>query len=215
MTHATAIGRRRALVYGPMAVLLGGAVCLILEPSLGSQVALTAFAAAAGVGVVHALVRMLLQRRPGSDAVFSGPVGLVLSLCLPAFLVLLACFAYVDHLPPMGLAMAGFVSLAMGAYWLSSASRWAWAPRFSALMIYLGGLLLPVATLFALAPAASVWAALAAVPAWHARRIMLRDPDSREVAGSLLSAAVFIFALVLVTGAAVTALLSLRTGGSL
>lgn len=215
MTQASAIGRRRALTYGPMAVLLGGTVCLILEPSLGSQVAWTALGASALVGVAHGLIRLLLQRKAGSEVVFSGLTGLILSLAAPALLVLATCLVFVDHLPPMGLAMAGFMSLAMGAYWLSSASRWAWAPRFSALMIYLGSLLLPVATLFAWAPAASVWAALAAVPAWHARRVMLREPDSHGIAGSLLSAAVFIFALVLVTGAAVTAALSLRTGGSL
>jgi len=215
MTGATAIGRRRALAYGPMAVSLGGAVSLILEPSLGVTAALTALAGAAAVGALHLLLRWPARRALGAAALRSAPLSLLISVVLPAALVLVTCWLLIDRVPSMGLAMAGVMSLAMGAHWLASATRWEAAPRVSALLIYLGSLLLPVATLFSLAPAASVWAAVAAVPAWHARRVMLQEQESAQVAGALLSAAVFIFALVLVTGAALTAGLSLRTGGSL
>jgi hypothetical protein len=198
-----------------MAVLLGGAVCLILEPSLGTQAALTGLGAALAVGLLHGLLRVANARLKIPDHLLAGLPGLGLSLALPAALVLVSCWLFMDRLPSMGLAMAAFMSLAMGANWLASAAPWAWAPRASALMIYLGSLLLPAATLFSLAPAASVWAAVAAVPAWHARRVMLQESASASVARALLSAAVFIFALVLVSGATMTAAMSLRTGGSL
>ena len=215
MTDDTAFGQRRALAYGPMAVLLGGATALILEPSLGIQAALKALLAALMVGLAHLLMRLANHRLQLDGRLLTGPSGLLLSIALPALLVLAACWGFMDQLPPMGLAMAAFMSLALGANWLAGAALWEWAPRASALMIYLGSLLLPVATLFSLAPAASVWAAVAAVPAWHARRVMLQESASAAVARALLSAAVFIFALVLVTGATLTASMSLRTGGSL
>lgn len=215
MSKESALDRHRAIAYGPAAVLLGCAVCFILEPSLGHRAAATGLALAVGVGLLDFLFRLVGPRLGFAASAPAGLPGLALSLVLPALLVLAACWFFLERVPTMGLVMAAFMSLIMGANWLANLAPWEWAPRLSALLIYLGSFLLPVATLFSQAPVASVWAAVAAVPAWHARRLMLQESESAAVPRALLSAAVGIFALVLVIGATLSALLSLRTGGAL
>ncbi|NCA16425.1 MAG: hypothetical protein EBS90_05165 [Betaproteobacteria bacterium] len=209
MTAVAAIGQRRALAYTPLAALMGLSCALIDRPGLEVLPIALALGFAALVTCLHLALRRFGSSTMASISSWSlgiqvGGVAVLGFVC-----VLGVATALLGH-PTIMSAMAGLVTaLALMAYWLSAQPERAQAPAQASLFMYLGSMVLPVAALFGTLPVACVWASLASVPAWHARRLMSEEglePTSLR----LLSASIFIFVWILCMGLVATALLGLR-----
>lgn len=210
MTAVEAIGQRRALAYGPMAVLTGAAAVLIEDASLIADALVVSLVSAALLVVLHLLLRrfgrarlqrfgrwpMALQLLPLASLGFGLVAGMGLLLTGVA--------------APTVLVLGGVMALALMAYWLSAQPERPGAGLQASLLIYAASMVLPVAALFQMLPVAAIWAALASVPAWHARRVIMVRPEERSASQQLLSSSIFIFVLVLAAGVLTTALLTLR-----
>ncbi|MFM1827535.1 MAG: hypothetical protein RLY67_916 [Pseudomonadota bacterium] len=104
----------------------------------------------------------------------------------------------------LGLAMTGYLPESMP----TPPARWI---RSSAISVYVASLLAPLAALYNWMPASAVWASVAAVLAFQARRIaLLSDPEFQESALVLQRAAVTVYLWVLLCAVLVAAIFQAR-----
>lgn len=210
MTVANAIGQRRALAYGPLAVLVGTAAVLIEDSSIALQASGASLSLATALLLAHLLLRRFGQAKIQAFGRWPMALQLLLVASLGFGLVVGMSLILVSRASMVVLVLGAVLALAQMAYWLSAQPERPNAGMQASLLIYTASMVLPVAALFQALPVAAVWAALASVPAWHARRVMLLRSEEREASQQLLSSSIFIFVLVLAAGVLSSALLALR-----
>jgi hypothetical protein len=84
------------------------------------------------------------------------------------------------------------------------------ATRQAAVTVYVASFLLALAGLYGWVPVACVWASVAAVPAFHARRLISTGESSDAEAARLLTASIFGFVLIMTFAVALSAVLAAR-----
>jgi hypothetical protein len=193
-----------------MAVVYGLAVAWIADPSLDETRLL--------LSVVYALLALLAQLlfRRFAPNVLDDPsiwpvwVRATSIVFVNFFVVLLVARNLAGQWLPMAFVVGTTLGLAMLAYWFSQRPDSEASARHAAVSIYTACLALPFAGLYNWLPAAAIWASVAAVPAWHARRIAMADTAETGASRELMTAAIFIYVLIMLTGLMLAALLPLR-----
>ena len=212
MTDETVKGLRhwRALVYGPVAVLYGLAVAWIADPTLdGNRLTLSAIYAGLAL-LAHALFRRFAPTVLDDPSIWPVWVRAASIVFVNFIVVVLVALNLANQWLPMAFVVGTTLGLAMMAYWFSQRPASEASARHAAMSIYTACLALPFAGLYDWLPAAAIWASVAAVPAWHARRIAMADAAEIAASRTLMTASIFIFVLIMLTGLMLAALLPLR-----
>lgn len=210
MTMMVSPGQRRALVYGPVSVLHGLAVGWIANPGLSHTAIAVSFVVAFGAFVAHLLFRRLLPRVLDDPSIWPVWARAFAIVVMNFILVQLVAFNLADAMTPMAIVVGITLGLAMQAYWFSQRPSSEASSRMAALSIYTACLMLPFAGLYDWLPPAAIWASVAAIPAWHASRLAATESADHVAASRLMSASIFTFVVIMLTGLMLTALLPLR-----
>lgn len=207
LTHR---GHWRALVYGPMAVFYGLAVAWIGDPSL-DDTRLTLSAVYAGLALLgQILFRRFAPNVLDDPSIWPVWVRAFSIVFVNFFVVVLVAGNLSGQWLPMAFVVGVTLGLAMLAYWFSQRPDSEASARHAAVSIYIACLALPFAGLYNWLPAAAIWASVAAVPAWHARRIAMADTAESGASRQLMTSAIFIYVLIMLVGLMLAALLPLR-----
>lgn len=203
-------GHWRALVYGPMAVVYGLAVAWIADPSLDEN-RLVLSAVYAGLALLaQVLFRRFAPNVLDDPSIWPVWVRAFSIIFVNFFVVVLVALNLAAQWLPMAFVVGTTLGLAMLAYWFSQRPDSEASARHAAVSIYTACLALPFAGLYNWLPAAAIWASVAAVPAWHARRIAMADTSETGASRQLMTASIFIYVLIMLTGLMLAALLPLR-----
>lgn len=207
LTHR---GHWRALVYGPMAVFYGLAVAWIGDPSL-DETRLTLSAVYAGLALLgQILFRRFAPNVLDDPSIWPVWVRAFSIVFVNFFVVVLVAGNLSGQWLPMAFVVGLTLGIAMLAYWFSQRPDSESSARHAAVSIYIACLALPFAGLYNWLPAAAIWASVAAVPAWHARRIAMADTAESGASRQLMTSAIFIYVLIMLVGLMLAALLPLR-----
>lgn len=203
-------GHWRALVYGPMAVVYGLAVAWIADPSLDEN-RLVLSAVYAGLALLaQVLFRRFAPNVLDDPSIWPVWVRALSIVFVNFFVVVLVALNLAAQWLPMAFVVGTTLGLAMLAYWFAQRPDSEASARHAAVSIYTACLALPFAGLYNWLPAAAIWASVAAVPAWHARRIAMADTSETGASRQLMTASIFIYVLIMLTGLMLAALLPLR-----
>lgn len=218
MIDPAAVGHRRALAYGPLAVVLGLSTAWLSarDPSAFSGPlplgALIVACLLAGQLLVRRYARVWLDDVRG----WPRPIQMLGRFGLSLLIVLGVHGIFSESWSRSSLVIAVVLGVVMMGHQLflsqagSSATPGSSATRQAAVTVYVASFLLALAGLYGWVPVACVWASVAAVPAFHARRLISTGESSDAEAARLLTASIFGFVLIMTFAVALSALLAAR-----
>lgn len=212
MISPTAIGHRRALAYGPLAVLLGLSTAWLASEN---PAAFTGPWPLALLIVGCLFVGQLLVRRYAKVWLedvqsWPRPVQMLGRFGWSAIIVTGVHGIFAAGPTRASMVFAVVLGVVMMGHQLFLSQLGSQATRQAALTVYVASFLLALAGLYGWVPVASVWASVASVPAFHARRLMAIGESSELEAARMLSAAIFGFVLIMTFAMALTAVLAAR-----
>ena len=212
MTDPAAVGHRRALAYGPLAVVLGLSTAWLSarDPSAFSGPlplgALIVACLLAGQLLVRRYARVWLDDVRG----WPRPIQMLGRFGLSLLIVLGVHGIFSESWSRSSLVIAVVLGVVMMGHQLFLSQAGSSATRQAAVTVYVASFLLALAGLYGWVPVACVWASVAAVPAFHARRLISTGESSDAEAARLLTASIFGFVLIMTFAVALSALLAAR-----
>ena len=212
MTDPAAVGHRRALAYGPLAVVLGLSTAWLSarDPSAFSGPlplgALIVACLLAGQLLVRRYARVWLDDVRG----WPRPIQMLGRFGWSLLIVLGVHGIFSESWSRSSLVIAVVLGVVMMGHQLFLSQAGSSATRQAAVTVYVASFLLALAGLYGLVPVACVWASVAAVPAFHARRLISTGESSDAEAARLLTASIFGFVLIMTFAVALSALLAAR-----
>lgn len=212
MNGPAPVGHRRALAYGPLAVVLG------LSTAWLSAQDPSAFSGPLPLGaliVVCLLAGQLLMRRYARvwlDDVQGWPRPIQMLGRFGWFLLIVLGVhgIFSESWSRSSLVVAVVMGVVMMGHQLFLSQAGSSATRRAAVTVYVASFLLALAGLYGWVPVACVWASVAAVPAFHARRLISTGESSDDEAARLLTASIFGFVLIMTFAVALSAVLAAR-----
>ena len=212
MTDPAAVGHRRALAYGPLAVVLGLSTAWLSarDPSAFSGPlplgALIVACLLAGQLLVRRYARVWLDDVRG----WPRPIQMLGRFGWSLLIVLGVHGIFSESWSRSSLVIAVVLGVVMMGHQLFLSQAGSSATRQAAVTVYVASFLLALAGLYGWVPVACVWASVAAVPAFHARRLISTVESSDAEAARLLTASIFGFVLIMTFAVALSALLAAR-----
>ena len=212
MTDPAAVGHRRALAYGPLAVVLGLSTAWLSarDPSAFSGPlplgALIVACLLAGQLLVRRYARVWLDDVRG----WPRPIQMLGRFGLSLLIVLGVHGIFSESWSRSSLVIAVVLGVVMMGHQLFLSQAGSSATRQAAVTVYVASFLLALAGLYGWVPVACVWASVAAVPAFHARRLISTGESSDAEAARLLTASIFGFVLIMTFAVALSAVLAAR-----
>lgn len=212
MIDPAAVGHRRALAYGPLAVVLGLSTAWLSarDPSAFSGPlplgALIVACLLAGQLLVRRYARVWLDDVRG----WPRPIQMLGRFGLSLLIVLGVHGIFSESWSRSSLVIAVVLGVVMMGHQLFLSQAGSSATRQAAVTVYVASFLLALAGLYGWVPVACVWASVAAVPAFHARRLISTGESSDAEAARLLTASIFGFVLIMTFAVALSALLAAR-----
>ena len=212
MTDPAAVGHRRALAYGPLAVVLWLSTAWLSarDPSAFSGPlplgALIVACLLAGQLLVRRYARVWLDDVRG----WPRPIQMLGRFGLSLLIVLGVHGIFSESWSRSSLVIAVVLGVVMMGHQLFLSQAGSSATRQAAVTVYVASFLLALAGLYGWMPVACVWASVAAVPAFHARRLISTGESSDAEAARLLTASIFGFVLIMTFAVALSALLAAR-----
>ncbi|MDA0665097.1 MAG: hypothetical protein O2848_00020 [Proteobacteria bacterium] len=212
MTDPAAVGHRRALAYGPLAVVLGLSTAWLSarDPSAFSGPlplgALIVACLLAGQLLVRRYARVWLDDVRG----WPRPIQMLGRFGWSLLIVLGVHGIFSESWSRSSLGIAVVLGVVMMGHQLFLSQAGSSATRQAAVTVYVASFLLALAGLYGWVPVACVWASVAAVPAFHARRLISTGESSDAEAARLLTASIFGFVLIMTFAVALSAVLAAR-----
>ena len=212
MIDPAAVGHRRALAYGPLAVVLGLSTAWLSarDPSAFSGPlplwALIVACLLAGQLLVRRYARVWLDDVRG----WPRPIQMLGRFGWSLLIVLGVHGIFSESWSRSSLVIAVVLGVVMMGHQLFLSQAGSSATRQAAVTVYVASFLLALAGLYGWVPVACVWASVAAVPAFHARRLISTGESSDAEAARLLTASIFGFVLIMTFAVALSALLAAR-----
>lgn len=212
MIDPAAVGHRRALAYGPLAVVLGLSTAWLSarDPSAFSGPlplgALIVACLLAGQLLVRRYARVWLDDVRG----WPRPIQMLGRFGLSLLIVLGVHGIFSESWSRSSLVIAVVLGVVMMGHQLFLSQAGSSATRQAAVTVYVASFLLALAGLYGWVPVACVWASVAAVPAFHARRLISTGESSDAEAARLLTASIFGFVLIMTFAVALSAVLAAR-----
>jgi hypothetical protein len=212
MTDPAAVGHRRALAYGPLAVVLGLSTAWL---SARDPSAFSGPLPLGGLIVACLLAGQLLVRRYARvwlDDVrgWPRPIQMLGRFGWSLLIVLGVHGIFSESWSRSSLVIAVVLGVVMMGHQLFLSQAGSSATRQAAVTVYVASFLLALAGLYGWVPVACVWASVAAVPAFHARRLISTGESSDAEAARLLTASIFGFVLIMTFAVALSAVLAAR-----